>query len=114
MVIALRGHQDHSKYHPDVGQPPGHGGLDNFVELVNLTIRQRNTSLEEHIWWSIRYIKQRAIVFLSEIWEDFLKFVHCNSGLSGKDLFKEVVGTLNGLGLDIETVKDKVMIVLGQ
>ena len=49
MVIALRGHQDHSKYHPDVGQPPGHGGLGNFVELVNLTIRQRNTSLEEHI-----------------------------------------------------------------
>ena len=43
-----------------------------------------------------------------------MKFVHCNSGLSGKDLFKEVVGTLNGLGLDIETVKDKVMIVLGQ
>ena len=60
------------------------------------------------------YFYLRYVVKKDEIWEDFLKFVHCNSGLSGKDLFKEVVGTLNGLGLDIETVKDKVMIVLGQ
>ena len=49
MGIALRGHRDDSKYHPDVGKPSGHGGLGNFVELVNLTIRQRNTSLEKHL-----------------------------------------------------------------
>ena len=49
MDIALRGHRDNSKYCPDVGEPCGHGGLGNFVELVNLTIRQGNTSLREHL-----------------------------------------------------------------
>ena len=47
--IALRGHRDDSKYHPDVGQPSGHSGLGNFIELVNLMICQANTSLEEHL-----------------------------------------------------------------
>ena len=47
--IALRGDRDYSKYHPDVGEPSGHGGLGDFVELVNLTIRQGNTSFEEHL-----------------------------------------------------------------
>ena len=49
MGIALRGHQEDSKHHPDVGQPSGHDGLGNFLELVNLTIRQGNTSFEEHL-----------------------------------------------------------------
>ena len=40
MGIAVRGHRDDSKYYPDVGEPSGHGGLDNFVELVNLTVRE--------------------------------------------------------------------------
>ena len=49
MGIALRGHWDNSKYHPDVGEPSGHGGLGNFLELVNPIICQRNTSLEEQL-----------------------------------------------------------------
>ena len=49
MGIALRGHQDDSKYHWDVGEPSGLGGLGNFVELVNLRICQRNKNLEEHL-----------------------------------------------------------------
>ena len=139
MDIALRGHQEDSKYHPDVGEPSGRDGLGN---LVNLTIRQGNASLEEHlkIWSSretyssiatrnisldccrnaitetiikiffdaqyfsvlcneasdtsnkeqlsfcLRYVDKKG-----KICEDFLKFVHCKSGLTGKDLFKKVV-----------------------
>ena len=48
-----------------------------------------------------------------EICEDFLKFIYFNSGLTGKDLFKEVVNTLNELGLDLRTVEDKDMMVWG-
>ena len=47
MGIALRGHRDDSKYHPDIGQPSGHCEFGNFVELDNLKTRQGNTSLEE-------------------------------------------------------------------
>ena len=49
MGIALRGHRDDSKYDADVGEPSGHGGLGNFVKLVNLKICQGNASLEEHL-----------------------------------------------------------------
>ena len=49
MGIPLRGHREDSKYHPDTGEPSGHDGLGNFVELVSLTIRQRNASLEKHL-----------------------------------------------------------------
>ena len=48
-AIALRGDRDYSKYRPDVGELSGHGGLGDFVEIVNLTIRQRNKSFEEHL-----------------------------------------------------------------
>ena len=47
MGIALRGHRDDSKYHPDIGQPSGHREFGNFVELDNLKTRQGNTSLEK-------------------------------------------------------------------
>ena len=37
-----------------------------------------------------------------EISEDFFKFVNFKSGLTGKDLFKEIADTLNELGLDLK------------
>ena len=37
--------------------------------------------------------------------EDFLKFLHCKSDLTGKDLFKEVVNTLNELGFDLKNCR---------
>ena len=49
MRIALRGHQDDSKYHSDGGEPSEHHELDNPVEMVNLMIRQGNRSLEGHL-----------------------------------------------------------------
>lgn len=38
-----------SMYHLDVREPLEHSRLDNFVKLVHLTVRVRNTSLEEHL-----------------------------------------------------------------
>ena len=34
-----------------------------------------------------------------------MKFVHCKSGLTGKDLLKELVDTLNELGLDLKNCR---------
>ena len=34
-----------------------------------------------------------------------MKFVHCKSGLTGKDLLKEVVDTLNELELDLKNCR---------
>ena len=48
----------------------------------------------------LRYVDKKG-----EICEDFLKFVHFKSGLTGKDLFKEVVATLNELGLDLKNCR---------
>ena len=143
----------------DVGEPSGHGGLGNFVELVNLTIRQGNKNLEEHLkTCSSReiYISKTALNILlnccsdattetiieivndaqyfsilcdeasdtpnkeqlsfclryvdkkGEICEDFLKFVHCKSGLTSRDLFKEFVDTLNQLGRDLKNCRGQV------
>ena len=48
MGIALRVHWDDFKYHPDVVEPSGHGGLGNFVQLFNL-IWQGNKNLEKQL-----------------------------------------------------------------
>ena len=42
------------------------------------------------MYFCLRYVDKK-----SEICEDFLKLVHCKSGLTDKDLFKGVVDTLN-------------------
>ena len=117
--------------------------MSNLVELVNLTTRQGNISLEEHIetcssresllnilldccsdaikgtmikrvddtqYFSILCDEAsdtskasfclRCVDKKGEICEEFLKFVHCKSGWSGKDLFKKVVDNLNELEFD--------------
>lgn len=38
-----------SMYHLDVVEPLEHSRLDNSVKLVHLTVRVKNTSLEEHL-----------------------------------------------------------------
>ena len=153
MGIPLRGHREDSKYHPDTGELSGHDGLGNFVELVSLTIRQRNASLEKHLktcssreayvskttqnillncysnaitktiikrlvdaqYFSILCDEAsdtsnkeqlsfclRYVVKKGKTCKDFLKFVHCKPGLTGKYLFKEVVDTINELELDLK------------
>ena len=47
-----------------------------------------------------------------DICEDFLKFIHCKSGLTGKDLYNEVIEELSSFCLDLQIVVVKVMMVL--
>ena len=37
-----------------------------------------------------------------DICEDFVKFIHCKSGLTGKDLSNEVTEALSSFGLDLQ------------
>ena len=37
-----------------------------------------------------------------DICEDFLKFIHCKSGLTGKELYNEVTEALSNFGLDLQ------------
>ena len=47
--IPLRGHRNDSQYHPEVGEPATHVGVDNFVELLNFAVRQGNKDLEYNL-----------------------------------------------------------------
>ena len=46
--IALRGHRDDSKYHPEVGSF-SEGRVGNFIELLNFRVRAGDKVLEEHL-----------------------------------------------------------------
>lgn len=50
----------------------------------------------------LRYFNNKG-----EIWEDFLKFVLCKSGLTGKDFFREFVDTLIDLGIELKNCRGK-------
>ena len=45
----LRSRRDDLQYHSEVGEPSTHGEVDNFVELLNLAVRQDNKDLEDHL-----------------------------------------------------------------
>ena len=47
--IALRGHRDASKYHPEIGHAPTSAGVGNFVHIINYAIRNGNKVLENHL-----------------------------------------------------------------
>ena len=44
--IALCGHRDASKYHPEIGHTPISAGVINFVRIINYAIRNGNKVLE--------------------------------------------------------------------
>lgn len=48
LALALRGHRDDSKYHPEVGSY-SEGRVGNFIELLNFRIRAGDIILEEHL-----------------------------------------------------------------
>ena len=153
MGIPLRGHRYDSQYHPEVGEPATHAGVDNFVELLNFAVRQGNKDLEDHLKncsnretyiskttqnnllnccydlmteaiinkvkqaksfsvlcdedsdssnkeqlsFCLRYVDENG-----DICEDFLKYIHCQSGLTGKDLYNEIISSLESFNLDIQ------------
>ena len=47
--IPLRGHRNDSQYHPEVGEPGTHVGVDSFVERLNFALRQGNKDLEYNL-----------------------------------------------------------------
>ena len=47
--IALRGHRDVSKYHPEIGHASTSAGVGNFVCIINYGIRNGNKVLENHL-----------------------------------------------------------------
>ena len=46
--IALRGHRDASKYHPEIGHAPTSADVGNFAHIINYAIRNGNKVLENH------------------------------------------------------------------
>ena len=47
--IALRGHRDASKYHPEIGNAPTSADKENFVHIINYAIRNGNKVLANHL-----------------------------------------------------------------
>ena len=40
-----------------------------------------------------------------DICEDFVKLIHCKSGLTGKDLYNEVTEALSSFGIDLQNCR---------
>ena len=52
---------------------------------------------KEQLSFCLRYIDEN-----DDICEDFLKYIHCPSGLTGKDLYNEIISSLESFNLDIQ------------
>lgn len=151
MGIALRGHRDDSQYLPEVEEPATHGGVGNFVEMINYAVRHGDNDLKDHlencssretyiskttqnkllnccydlmsesIITKVKKAKFFALIcdeagdtsnkeqlslclrYVDEsgdICEDFLKYINCQSGLTGEVLYQEVSDALESFNLD--------------
>ena len=49
MGVPLRDNRDDSRYQHDVGEPANHPRVGNFIELINLAVRQENQTFEHHL-----------------------------------------------------------------
>ena len=59
-----------------------------------------DVSSKEQLLFCLRYVNDDV-----DICEDFLKFIHCKSGLTGKDLYNEVTEALTSFGLDLQNCR---------
>ena len=59
-----------------------------------------DASNKEQLSFCLRYVNDDR-----DISKDFLKFIHCKSGLSGKDLYNEVTEALISFGLDLQNCR---------
>ena len=59
-----------------------------------------DASNKEQLQFCLRYVNDDG-----DICEDFLKFIHCKSGLTGKDLYNEVTEALTNFGLDLQNCR---------
>ena len=150
--IALRGHRDSLKYHPEIGHAPTSAGVGNFVHIINYDIRNGNKVLENHLKTHskretylsattqndllkccyqvitvdlLKEMKVSKIFALildeasdisnkeqlsfclrfsdsnNDIREEFLKFIHCDKGATGGDLFEAMTNLLSEFDLDL-------------
>ena len=53
-------------------------------------------SNKEQLSFSLRFVDNN-----NDIREEFLKFIHCDEGVTGRDLFEAVANTLSEFGLDL-------------
>ena len=59
-----------------------------------------DASNKEQLSFCLRYVNDDG-----DVCEDFLKFMHCKSGLIGKDLYNEVTDALTTFGLDLQNCR---------
>ena len=81
--IALRGHRDASKYHPEIGHAPTSAGVGNFVHVFHYAIRNDNKVLENHL----KICTKREIYLSATTQNDLLK---CCYQVTTKGPLKEV------------------------
>ena len=55
-----------------------------------------DTSNTEQLSFCLRFVDSN-----DDLREEFLKFIHCNEGATGRDLFEAVTNTLSEFGLDL-------------
>ena len=55
-----------------------------------------DTSNKEQLSFCLRFVDSN-----NDIREEFLKFIHCDEGVTSRDLFEAVANTLSEFGLDL-------------
>ena len=76
-----------------------HNSNVTFSEFYSLQSKtgHKVSSNKQQLLFCLRYVDNDE-----DICEDFVKFIHCKSGLTGKDLYNEVTETLSSFGLDLQ------------
>ena len=80
--------------------------LINKVKQANffpvLCDEASDSSNMEQLSFCLRYVDENG-----NICEDFLKYIHCQYGLTGKDLYNEIISSLQSFNLDIQNCREQ-------
>ena len=68
-----------------------------FVKSAKFESKASDSSNKEQLPCCLRYVDENG-----DISKDFLKYIHCQSGLTGKDLHNEIISSLESFNLDIQ------------
>ena len=119
--LPFRGHRDDSQYFQNVGKYSS-GGVGNLIECLGYRVKDGDTELENHLKTCSKRKKNFSILadeasdcsnqqqlsfvlrFVDkdyEIREEFLGFLYCELGLSGKALAETILTEIGNLTLDI-------------
>ena len=65
-------------------------------KMYSITCNEASdTSKKEHLWFCLKYVNDDG-----DIYKDFVKFIHCKSGLTGKGSYNEFTEALNSFVVD--------------